>query len=172
MRHLGIAGGLIVLAGCGGGEELRRYHVAVDPAPLSALADSCYRGGTRPSPRVEDHNLYRDFLWTVWEAGSADRAFLVLESPEGGWRLGDAPPVALSGAIAGSGDSFSAERVQVAADGTVLESTALRIVFEDRDTVSRGVVEFKSSCASCAGGSPLSCEARLAFTAREEVLQE
>lgn len=172
MRYLGIAGVLTVLAGCGGGEELRRYHVAVDPAPLSALADSCYRGGIPPSPRVEEHNLYRNFIWTVWEAGSADRAFLELDSPEGGWPLGDAPPVALSGAIGGTGDSFSAERVRVAADGTVLESTALRIVFEERDTLSKGVVELKSSCASCAGGSPLSCEARLAFTAREEVLQE
>jgi hypothetical protein len=121
---------------------------------------------------VEDRNLYRDFIWIVWEAESSDRAFLELESPEGGWRLGDAPPVRLSGAIAGSGDSFSAERVQVTANGQVLESTALRIVFEDLDTVSRGVVELKSSCASCGGGSPLSCEARLAFTAREEVLQE
>ncbi|WNG36303.1 hypothetical protein F0U61_23485 [Archangium violaceum] len=172
MRQLGTVVLLTVLAGCGGGEELRRYRVAVDPAPLSALAASCYLGGTPPSPRVEDRNLYRDFIWTVWEAGSPDRAFLELESPEGGWRLGDTPPVRLSGAIAGSGDSFSAERVQVSADGQVLESTALRIVFEDLDTISRGVVELKSSCASCAGGSPLSCEARLAFTAREEVLQE
>ncbi|PTL77324.1 hypothetical protein [Vitiosangium sp. GDMCC 1.1324] len=172
MRYLGIGLGLTLLAGCGGGEEIRRYLVAVDPAPLAALPASCYRGGTPPSPRVEDHNLYRDFTWTVWEAGSADRAFLVVESPEGGWRLGDAPPVRLEGAIAGTGDSFSAERVQVSADGQVLESTALHIVFEDLDTVSKGVVELKASCASCAGGSALSCEARLAFTAREEVLQE
>jgi hypothetical protein len=172
MRSLGTGVVLTLLAGCGGGEELRRYHVAVDPAPLSALADSCYRGGTPPSPRVDDGNLYRDFIWIVWEAGSADRAVLELESPEGGWRLGDAPPVVLSGAIAGTGDSFSVAQVQVADDGKVLESTALRIVFEDRDILSKGVVELKSSCASCAGGSPLSCETRLAFTAWEEVLQE
>ena len=41
-----------------------------------------------------------------------------------------------------------------------------------RATISRGVVELQSRCAACAGGSPLSCEARLSFTAREEVLQE
>ncbi|QRK05786.1 hypothetical protein JQX13_37440 [Archangium violaceum] len=172
MRQLGTVVLFTVLAGCGGGEEIRRYRVAVDPAPLSALPASCYLGGTPPSPRVEERNLYRDFIWTVWEAGSSDRAFLEMDSPEGGWRLGDAPPVRLSGAIAGSGDSFSAERVLVSADGQELESTALRIVFEDLDTLSRGVVELKSSCASCAGGSPLSCEARLSFTAREEALQE
>jgi hypothetical protein len=172
MRVLAIAAMLSVLAGCGGGEEIRRYRVVVDPAPLSALPGSCYRGGTPPSPRVEERNLYRDFIWTVWEAGSSDSAFLELDSPEGGWRLGDAPPVQLSGAIAGTGDSFSAERVQVAADGKVLESTAMRIVFEDVDTISRGVVELRSSCATCAGGSALSCEARLSFTARQETLQE
>ena len=172
MRHLGIAAALTVLAGCGGGEEIRRYRVVVDPAPLSKLPNSCYRGGTPPTPRVEERNLYRDFIWTVWEAGSSDRAFLELDSPEGGWRLGDAPPVQLSGAIAGSGDSFSAERLQVAADGKVLESTALRIIFEDVDTLSRGVVDLKSTCAACAGGSELSCEARLSFTARQEILQE
>lgn len=172
MRHLGTVAMLTVLAGCGGGEEIRRYRVVVDPAPLSALQGSCYRGGTPPTPRVEERNLYRYFIWTVWEAGGSDRAFLELESPEGGWRLGDAPPVQLSGAIAGTGDSFSAERVQVAADGQRLESTALRILFEDVDTISRGVVELKSSCASCAGGSALSCEARLSFTARQEILQE
>jgi hypothetical protein len=170
MRYLGTVAVLTVLAGCGG-EEIRRYRVAMDPAPLSALPGSCYRGGTPPSSRVEDRNLYRDFTWTVWEAGSSDRAFLELESPEEGWRLGDAPPVQLSGAIAGSGDVFAAERVRVA-DGQVLESTALRIIFEDLGTLSRGVVELKSSCASCAGGGALSCEARLSFIAREETLQE
>ncbi|MFE8599556.1 hypothetical protein [Archangium violaceum] len=172
MRNLGIAVVLTVLAGCGGGDEIRRYRVVVDPAPLSALPGSCYRGGTPPSPRVEERNLYRDFIWTVWEAGSADRAFLELDAPEGGWPLGDAPPVQLSGAIAGTGDSFSAERVLVSADGQVLESTTLRIVFEDLDTLSRGVVELRSSCAACAGGGALSCDARLAFTARQEILQE
>jgi hypothetical protein len=172
MRYLGVVAALTVLAGCGGGEEIRRYRVVVDPAPLSALRGSCYRGGTPPTSRVEERNLYRDFIWTVWEAGSSDRAFLELESPEGGWRLGDAPPVQLSGAIAGTGDTFLAERVQVAADGQVLESTALRIVFEDVDTISRGVVELKSSCASCAGGSGLSCDTRLSFTARQEMIQE
>lgn len=172
MRDPGIVALLTLLAGCGGGEEIWRYRVVVDPAPLVALPGSCYRGGTPPSSRVEDRNLYRDFLWTVWEAGSSDRAFLELDSPEGGWRLGDAPPVQLSGAIAGTGDSFSAERVQVSADGQVLESTALRIIFEDLDTLSRGVVELRSSCASCAGGSALTCEARLSFTARREMLQE
>ena len=150
---------------------MRRYRVVVDPAPLSALQGSCYRGGTPPSSRVEERNLYRDFIWTVWEAGSPDRAFLELDSPEGGWRLGDAPPVQLSGAIAGSGDSFSAERVLVA-DGKVLESTAMRIIFEEVDTLSRGVVELRSSCAACAGGSELSCEARLSFTARRQALHE
>jgi hypothetical protein len=65
-----------------------------------------------------------------------------------------------------------AERLQVAADGKVLESTALRIIFEDVDTLSRGVVDLKSTCAACAGGSELSCEARLSFTARQEILQE
>ncbi|MCY1079079.1 hypothetical protein [Archangium lansingense] len=172
MRFLGIVAMLTVLAGCGGGEDIRRYRVVVDPAPLSALPGSCYRGGTPPASHVEDRNLYRDFLWTVWEAGSSDRAFLELDSPEGGWPLGDAPPVQLSGAIAGSGDSFSAERVLVAADGKALESTAMRIVFEELDTISRGVVELRSSCATCAGGSALSCEARLSFTARQETLQE
>lgn len=172
MRFLGTGVVLTVLAGCGGGEEIRRYRVAVDPAPLTALPPTCYRGGIPPLPRVEDRNLYRDFIWTVWEAGGSDRAFLVQDAPEGGWRLGDAPPVRFSGAIAGTGDSFTVERVQVAADGQVLESTAMRIVFEDLDTISRGVVDLKASCASCAGGSALTCETRLAFTAREEVLQE
>jgi hypothetical protein len=171
MRSLRIAVVLTVLAGCGG-EEIRHYRVVVDPAPLTALPGSCYRGGTPPSPRLEDHNLYRDFSWTVWEAGRSDRVFLELESPEGGWRLGDAPPVLLSGAIGGDGDSFTAERVQVAADGQVLESTAMHIVFEVRDTISRGVVELASRCATCVGGSALSCQARLSFTAREETLHE
>ena len=62
--------------------------------------------------------------------------------------------------------------VLVTTDGQVQESTALRIVFEERGTLSRGVVELKSRCASCAGGNALSCEARLSFTAREEMLQE
>ncbi|QRO01617.1 hypothetical protein JRI60_22635 [Archangium violaceum] len=171
MRYLGTAAVLTVLAGCGGGEEIRRYRVSVDPAPLSALPASCFRGGTPPSSRVEDRNLYQGLVWTVWQAGKKDSAFLELESPEGGWRLGDAPPVMLSGNIIGDGDSFSAERVQVN-EGQVQESTALHIVFEDRDTISKGVVELKSHCASCAGGSALSCEARLSFTAREEMLQE
>jgi len=172
MRYLGITAVLTVLAGCGGGEEIRRYRVVVDPAPLTALPASCYSGGTPPSPRVEERNLYRDFTWTVWEAGKKGSAYLEQEPPEGGWRLGDAPPVLLPGAIGGSGDSFAAERVQVSADGQVLESTALRIVFEKLDTISRGVVELRSSCASCAGGGALSCEARLSFTAREETLRE
>lgn len=171
MRYLMTAALLIVLTGCGG-EEIRRYRVVVDPAPLSALPGSCFRGGTPPSQRVEDRNLFRDFEWTVWEAGSGDRAFLELDAPEGGWRLGDAPPVVLSGAIVGDGESFSAERVVATSDGQVLESTALRVVFEDRDTLSKGLVELASRCASCAGGSALACEARLSFTAREEVLQE
>jgi hypothetical protein len=170
MRYLGTAAVLTMLAGCGG-EEIRRYRVVVDPAPLSVLPGSCYRGGTPPSQRVEEHNLYRDFQWTVWEAGR-EQAYLQLEPPEGGWRLGDAPPVTLSGAILGDGESFAAERVVVATDGQVLESTALRILFEERATISRGLVELKSRCASCAGGSPLSCDTRLAFTARTEVLQE
>jgi hypothetical protein len=171
MRYLGCGVVLAMLAGCGG-HEVRHYRVVVDPAPLSLLPASCYRGGTPPSPRLEEHNLYRDFSWVVWEAGSSDRAFLELDAPEGGWLLGDAPPVLLSGAIAGTGDSFSAERVLVSSDGKPLESTTLRIIFEKLDTLSKGVVELKSSCASCAGGSPLSCEARLSFTARQEVLQE
>jgi hypothetical protein len=172
MRYLGTAAVLFMLVGCGGGEELRRYRVAVDPSPLSALPASCFRGGTPPSSRVEVRNLYQGLEWTVWQAGAKDRAFLELESPEGGWWLGDAPPVMLSGSIAGDGDSFAAERVQVTTEGQVLESTALHIVFEDRDTLSKGVVELKSRCASCAGGSALSCETRLSFTAREEILQE
>ncbi|HEX8437610.1 hypothetical protein [Archangium sp.] len=171
MRYLGMAAVLTVLAGCGG-EEIRRYRVVVDPAPLSALPGSCYRGGTPPSQRVEDRNLFRDFEWTVWEAGSGGRAYLELAAPDGGWRLGDTPPVALSGAIVGNGESFSAERVVVTTEGQVLESTAIRVLFEDRDTLSKGVVELASRCASCAGGSALACETRLAFTAREEVLQE
>jgi len=171
MRYLTTVVLLTVLAGCGG-EEIRRYRVAVNPAPLSALPGSCYRGGTPPAQRVEDRNLFRDFEWTVWEAGSRDRAFLELDAPEGGWRLGDAPPVLLSGAIVGDGESFSAERVVAASDGQVLESTALRVVFEERGTVSKGLVELSSRCATCAGGSALSCDTRLSFTAREEVLQE
>jgi hypothetical protein len=171
MRYLGIIAVLTVLVGCGG-EEIRRYRVVMDPAPLSALANSCYRGGTPPSERVEERNLFRDFEWTVWEAGRGDRAFLELDAPEGGWRLGHAPPVMLSGAIVGDGESFSAERVVVATNGQVLESTALRVVFEERGTISKGLVELASRCASCAGGNALGCDARLSFTAREEVLQE
>lgn len=171
MRFMGLVGVLAVLVGCGG-EDLRRYRVVVDPAPLTALPGSCYRGGTVPSPREEDHNLYRDFLWTVWEAGSTDHAYLELDAPEGGWRLGDAPPVTIAGALGGDGDSFTAERVQVGDDGKELESTAVHIVFERRGTISRGVVELSSRCATCAGGSALSCQAQLSFTAREEKLPE
>ena len=171
MRYLMTAVLLTVLAGCGG-EEIRRYRVVVNPAPLSALAGSCYRGGTPPSLRVEDRNLFRDFEWTVWEAGRGDSAFLELDAPEGGWRLGDAPPVTLSGAIVGDGESFSAERVVATSDGQVQESMSLRVLFEERGTISKGLLELASRCATCAGGSALSCDARLSFTAREEVLQE
>jgi hypothetical protein len=171
MRQLKTLALLSVLAGCGG-EGLRRYRVAVDPSPLSALPASCFQGGVLPPQRVVDRNLYQDFVWTVWEAGR-DRVFLELESPEGGWRLGDAPAVALDGALLGDGETFAAERVVVGPGGQELESTALRVVFEQaRGPVSLGVLELKSRCATCAEGRPLSCEARLAFTAREESLRE
>ena len=167
MRVLALLG---LLTGCGG-EGIRSYRVAVDPAPLAALPGSCYRGGTVPSPRVEERNLFRDLRWTEWE-GQEDRVFLEVDGPAAGWVLGDAPVIRLDGAIAGAEDTFSAERVTADASGNMLERVALRVEFEERGTVSRGTVHLFSGCASCAGGSALSCSAQLSFTAREEPLPE
>lgn len=167
MRVLALLG---LLTGCGG-EGIRSYRVAVDPSPLAALPGSCYRGGTVPSPRVEERNLFRDLRWTEWE-GQEDRVFLEVDGPAAGWALGDAPVIRLDGAIAGTEDTFSAERVTADASGNMLERVALRVEFEERGTVSRGTVHLFSNCASCAGGSTLSCAARLSFTAREEPLPE
>jgi hypothetical protein len=115
---------------------------------------------------VEERHLYRDFEWTVWEAGG-ERAFLELEAPEGGWRLGDAPSVLLGGAVLGDGELFTAEQVRVGPEGQELEATSLRVVFEEKGEVARGTLDLGSRCATCAGGGALACAARLAFTARE-----
>lgn len=154
-----------VLAGCGGG-EVRSFLVAVDPSPLNSLPATCFRGGTVPVPRVEERNLYRDLRWLLWE-GREGRDFLEVDGQGGVWPLGDAPSVVLDGAIAGDGELFSAERELLDGAGTSVARTSARIAFEDTGTLAFGTVGLKSTCASCAGGSALTCETQLPFVARE-----
>jgi hypothetical protein len=147
-------------AGCGGERELRHYLVAVDAAPLSRLDAACYRGGTLPAERPRD-NGFQALRWTLWEA-EGGRSYLELQSPPGGWVLGDAPAIEAPGAIAGTDNIFAAERKDMGANDEELRSRSVRVEFTERGELARGTLQLS---ASDAGG--VRCAATLAFTARD-----
>ncbi|MBF5041065.1 hypothetical protein FGE12_01570 [Aggregicoccus sp. 17bor-14] len=147
-------------AGCGD-TQVRHYLVAVDAAPLSRLEASCYKGGVLPAERPRD-NGFQALRWTLWDADGG-RAYLELESPPGGWVLGDAPVIQAPGAIAGTGEVFEAERLDLDANDQKLRSRVVRVTFTERGALARGTLELSAS--DTAG---VKCAATLAFTARDE----
>ena len=159
MRALLLLVLVALAAGCGD-PELRHYRVAVDVAPLASLPPSCYHGGTLPPERPRD-NGFQALRWTLWEAESG-RSYLELEAPVGGWVLGDAPAIEAPGAIAGTGDVFSAERVDLNASDEPVRTRSVRVEFLERGELARGTLQLKSSDAAGAA-----CGATLPFTARD-----